>query len=189
MSQLIAGVDEVGRGPWCGPVVAAAVILPVDYQLDELNDSKKLSESKRNRLAEAIKHQALAYAIAEATVEEIDQINILRATHLAMQRAIKALSIQPDEALVDGNSLPKLNIPAQAIIKGDGKIAAISAASIIAKVYRDELMVKLGQSYPQYGFENHKGYGTKAHLKALHDHGITPQHRKSFKPIRELIVA
>lgn len=187
MDLLIAGVDEVGRGPWFGPVVAAAVILPKTHTIEGLNDSKKLSEKKRKTLCSLIKEQALTYAIAEASAEEIDQINILRATHLAMQRAIKKLNIIPHEVLIDGNSVPKLSIPARAIIQGDGKIEAISAASIIAKVYRDNLMIDLAKSYPEYGLEKHKGYGTPLHKEALKRLGITPMHRKSFKPIRQLI--
>ena len=184
---LVAGVDEVGRGPWFGPVVAAAVILPDEYVIDGLTDSKKLSPKKRSAIADAIKSQAIAYSIAEASSHEIDQINILRATHLAMQRSVRGLGITPDDILVDGNSLPKFNQPARAIIKGDLTEPAISAASIIAKVYRDELITTLAELYPNYGLENHKGYGTKAHREAIETYGVTPLHRKSFKPIRDLI--
>ena len=185
--EYLCGVDEVGRGPWFGPVVAAAVILPENHSLVGLNDSKKLSEKKRIALAEQIKLIAIDYSIAEASAEEIDQINILRATHLAMQRAVKTLSPVPDHVLIDGNSIPKLPMSAEAIIQGDGKIAAISAASIIAKVYRDQLMVEFAELYPNYGLSQHKGYGTKNHREALERFGITPLHRKSFQPIRQLI--
>jgi ribonuclease HII len=182
----IAGVDEVGRGPLAGPVVAAAVILPHNFQDPGLRDSKKLSEKKRELFFDLINEQAIDVAIAEASVEEIDQINILRASLLAMRRAVGQLSTVPSLVQVDGKDLPNIPYPGEAIIGGDDKILCISAASIIAKVTRDRLMMRLGQQYPAYGFEQHKGYGTAMHKKALAEHGITPIHRKSFAPIKAL---
>jgi ribonuclease HII len=184
-----AGVDEVGRGPLIGNVVAAAVILPVGCQLP-LKDSKKLSETKRIELAKLIKEQAVAYAIAEATPEEIDELNILQATMLAMQRAVlKLVDNQHKIALVyvDGNRCPKLPIPCQSVVKGDDKVMEISAASILAKVYRDQQMFELHQKYPQYGFDQHKGYPTAKHLLAIQQNGLIEGYRKSFKPIKVLL--
>ena len=180
---LIAGVDQAGRGPWAGPVMAAAVILDPKHPIAGLADSKTLSENKREALAPLIKSHALSWAIAAASVEEIDRLNILQATLLAMQRAIAGLHRQPDQALIDGNRCPPLNIPAQAIIKGDSKIAAISAASILAKVARDHLMHEYHQQYPNFAFHQHKGYGTKQHLAELQTFGVLPIHRRSFKPV------
>jgi ribonuclease HII len=182
----VAGVDEVGRGPLAGAVVTAAVILDPKKPIQGLNDSKKLSEKKREYLYEIICERALDYCIGRSEVEEIDSINILQATFLAMQRAVAGLKIRPQQVLVDGNKAPDFGIPAVAIIQGDGKIAEISAASIIAKVVRDREMIKLAERYPNYGFEKHKGYGTKFHLEALTRLGATPIHRNSFAPVRNL---
>lgn len=188
MSVLIAGVDEAGRGPLCGPVVAAAVILDPARPIDGLADSKKLSPARREKLALEIKTHALAWAINEASVAEIDQLNILHATMLAMRRAIEALDHTPDEVLIDGNRLPtRLTVPARAIIKGDALEPAISAASILAKTYRDALLDDMHMRYPQYGFAAHKGYPTPAHLHALQAFGVTPEHRKSFGPVAALL--
>ncbi|UOA09193.1 ribonuclease HII [Methylobacter sp. S3L5C] len=185
---LVAGVDEAGRGPLAGPVVAAAVILdPLKY-IDSLADSKVLSERKRDSLFEIIKADALSWSVGMASVEEIDELNILQATLLAMQRAVNGLAIVPDQVLVDGNCLPKLLIPAQAIIKGDSKVKAISAASILAKVERDKIMVDYYQQYPDYSFHRHKGYGTKQHLKELEQFGFLSIHRKTFNPVRTMIL-
>ena len=180
---LVCGIDEAGRGPLAGPVVAAAVILDPARPIVGLNDSKKLSEKKRDALAELIRERALAWCVAEASVEEIDQLNILHATLLAMQRAVAGLAVQPTSALVDGNRCPKLAIPAEAVIKGDGKIASIAAASILAKTVRDAGMLVLHAQYPQYGFDRHMGYPTAAHFAALEKHGASPEHRKSFGPV------
>jgi ribonuclease HII len=180
---LTAGLDEAGRGPLAGPVVAAAVILHPDRPIAGLTDSKLLTEAKREALFPLIQEHALAWAIAEATVLEIDTINILQATMLAMQRAVAALSVQPHLAIVDGNYPPKLNCQVKTIIKGDLTEPAISAASILAKVTRDRAMVELDKHYPQYGFAQHKGYGTKQHLRALEQHGATIIHRMSFAPV------
>ncbi len=184
---LICGVDEAGRGPLAGPVSAAAVILDETRPIAGLADSKKLSEKQRDLLAPLIRERALAWAVAFAEVEEIDQLNILQATLLAMKRAVLALPIQPQQVLVDGLHCPQTGIPSQAIVQGDSKIAAISAASILAKTARDELMLKLHEQYPQYGFDGHKGYPTAAHLAALREHGVSDVHRRSFGPVRELI--
>jgi len=184
---LICGVDEAGRGPLAGPVSAAAVILDPDYPIAGLADSKKLSELQRDRLAPIIRERALAWAVAYADVAEIDRLNILQATLLAMRRAVLALHIQPQQVLVDGLYCPQTGIPSQAIVKGDSKIAAISAASILAKTARDALMLELHQQYPHYGFADHKGYPTAVHLAALREHGVTEVHRRSFRPVRELI--
>lgn len=184
---LIAGVDEVGRGCLAGSVVVAAVILDATKPIDGLADSKKLTESKREQLSKLIQENALSWAIAEASVAEIDQLNILQATLLAMQRAVAGLHIQPDSVLVDGNQLPHLPIPAQAIIKGDSKVQAISAASILAKVYRDNLMVDYHHQYPNFSFHIHKSYGTKKHLAEIQQFGILDVHRKSFNPVKTLI--
>jgi len=185
--HLVCGVDEAGRGPLAGPVYAAAVILDEKYPIVGLGDSKKLSESKRNFLAGEIKHYASAWAIATASVDEIDTINILQASLLAMKRAILTLSLQPDEVLVDGLYCPDTGIKSRAIIKGDSSEHAISAASILAKTARDAAMQLLHESYPQYGFATHKGYPTAMHLAAIKLHGISPEHRKSFRPVRELL--
>ncbi|GAA5158993.1 ribonuclease HII [Viridibacterium curvum] len=185
---LIAGADEAGRGPLCGPVVAAAVILDPARPIAGLADSKKLSEAARDRLAPLIQRDALAWAIAEASVEEIDRLNILHASMLAMRRAIEALSVVPNEALIDGNRIPPgLRMPARAIVKGDAKEPAISAASILAKTHRDALLVALDRDYPEYGFAQHKGYPTAAHLEVLARLGATPHHRRSFAPVREAL--
>lgn len=176
----ICGVDEAGRGPLAGPVCAAAVILPEHLQIPGLNDSKKLSDKKRRDLFPVIKEQAIAYGIAFATVEEIDEINILQATFLAMERAVAQLNGQADFALIDGNREPKLDIESMAVVKGDSRSASIAAASILAKVTRDDYMEELASQYPQYGFEVHKGYGTKCHYQALEEFGMCPAHRRSF---------
>ena len=184
-----AGVDEVGRGPLAGSVVAAAVILPAEWHQPEVTDSKKLSAASRHRLAQQIREQALAWAIGEAIPAEIDRLNILQATFLAMRRAIEQLNPAPDQVLVDGRHCPPgLPCPCQAIVKGDSSVPAISAASILAKVYRDEQMIALSEQYPEYGFERHKGYPTKAHLQALAQYGIIPGvHRQSFGPVSRLL--
>jgi ribonuclease HII len=180
---LVCGVDEAGRGPLAGPVVAAAVILDPARPIPGLNDSKKLSEKKRVALAALIRERAIAWAVAEATVAEIDQMNILQASLLAMQRAVAALSVKAESALIDGNRCPQLDIPAEAIIQGDGKVASIAAASILAKTVRDAGMLVLHAEYPQYGFDRHMGYPTAAHFKALEEHGVSPVHRRSFGPV------
>ncbi|MDO9450207.1 MAG: ribonuclease HII [Rugosibacter sp.] len=185
--QLICGVDEAGRGPLAGPVYAAAVILDPARPIDGLDDSKKLSERKRERLALEIREKALAFGIAFATVEEIDQINILQATLLAMSRAVVALPIQPTQALIDGNRCPQLTMPARAIIGGDALEPAISAASILAKTERDAEMRRIHEAYPHYALDRHKGYDTVAHRAALARHGPAHFHRKSFAPIRALL--
>jgi ribonuclease HII len=184
---LIAGVDEAGRGPLAGPVVAAAVILDDLNPIAGLADSKKLTPLKRERLYDEIRAKALCCSIAEATVEEIDELNILQATLLAMRRAVEGLRLKPTKVLVDGNRLPVLDVLAEAIVKGDSKVQAISAASILAKVHRDRWCQELHVQYPQYGFDGHKGYGTAAHLQALKEHGATPWHRKSFAPVAEVL--
>ena len=184
---LIAGVDEAGRGPLAGPVVAAAVILDDLNPIKGLADSKKLTALKRERLYDEIRAKALCCSIAEATVEEIDELNILQATLLAMRRAVDGLRLKPNKVLVDGNRLPVLDVLAEAIVKGDSKVQAISAASILAKVHRDRWCQELHAQYPQYGFDGHKGYGTAAHLQALKEHGATPWHRKSFSPVAEVL--
>jgi ribonuclease HII len=186
---LICGVDEAGRGPLAGPVSAAAVILDPARPIAGLADSKKLSEKQRDLLAPLIRERALAWAVAYASVAEIDELNILQATLLAMRRAVLALSIVPQQVLVDGLYCPQTGIPSQAIVKGDSKIAAISAASILAKTARDELMLGLHEQYPQYGFAAHKGYPTAAHLAALRAHGVSDVHRRSFKPVRVVLQA
>jgi ribonuclease HII len=184
--RYIAGVDEVGRGPLAGPVVAAAVILPSDVYLPGLNDSKKLSEAKREELLEQIQANALAIGIGIVSAKEIDEMNIYEATKKAMMKAVNELAIQPDHLLIDAMQLPLL-IPQTSIIKGDASSISIAASSIVAKVTRDRMMKKLGEQYPKYGFEKHMGYGTKEHLQAIEAYGITPEHRKSFAPIREMI--
>ena len=178
--QIICGVDEAGRGPLAGPVCAAAVILPPHADIPGLNDSKKLSDKRRRELFPVIKETAVAYGIGIATHEEIDEINILQATYLAMERAIQALSVKPELALIDGNRARDFGIPVETVVKGDSRSASIAAASILAKVTRDDMMLELAETYPQYGFEIHKGYGTKAHYAALDEHGISPIHRMSF---------
>ncbi|WP_028995472.1 ribonuclease HII [Azonexus hydrophilus] len=180
---LVCGIDEAGRGPLAGPVVAAAVILDPSRPIDGLNDSKKLSEKKRAALAVEIREKALAWCVAEASVEEIDTLNILHATMLAMTRAVAGLQVSPERAMVDGNRCPKLAIPAEAVVQGDGKIASIAAASILAKTVRDTGMLELHRTYPQYGFDRHMGYPTAAHFAALEAHGASPVHRKSFGPV------
>jgi ribonuclease HII len=186
-AALVAGVDEAGRGPLAGPVVAAAVILDDLNPIVGLADSKKLTALKRERLYDEIRAKALCCCIAEATVEEIDELNILQATLLAMRRAVEGLRLKPNKVLVDGNRLPVLDVLAEAIVKGDSKVQAISAASILAKVHRDRWCQELHAQYPQYGFDAHKGYGTAAHLQALKAHGATPWHRKSFSPVAEVL--
>lgn len=184
---LVAGVDEVGRGPLAGPVVAAAVILDPARPIAGLADSKKLSEAKREALAPIIRERALAWALGRAEVEEIDTLNILHASLLAMRRAVLALSTAPELALIDGNRCPELPCPAEAVVKGDSRVAAISAASIIAKVARDREMVELDAQYPGYGLAGHKGYPSPTHLAALERLGVTPIHRRSFAPVRRLL--
>lgn len=184
---LTAGVDEAGRGPLMGPVVAAAVILNDLQPIKGLADSKKLTARQRDKLYDEIRAKALCCSIAMASVEEIDQINILQATMLAMKRAVDGLRLKPYKVLVDGNRLPTLNMLAEAIVKGDAKVPAISAASILAKVTRDRWCADYDLLFPQYGFASHKGYGTAAHLLALREHGACPQHRKSFAPVAALL--
>ncbi|MCA3148095.1 MAG: ribonuclease HII [Burkholderiales bacterium] len=182
----VCGVDEAGRGPLAGAVVAAAVILHPDRAIPGLADSKKLSARKRERLALEIKQQAWAWAVAEASVEEIDQLNILQASLLAMKRAVMSLSLVPDRVLVDGNQLPDLPYSVQAIIGGDASQPSISAASILAKASRDAALIELDQRYPDYGFAQHKGYPTPQHLQAIRQYGVLPVHRKSFAPVAKL---
>jgi len=184
---LMAGVDEAGRGPLAGPVVAAAVILDSRKPIRGLNDSKLLSPKVRERLFDEIHAKALCFCIASASVEEIDSINILQATLLAMRRAVEGLRLRPQKVLVDGNQLPRLLITAEAVVGGDAKIKAISAASILAKVHRDRLCLELHAEHPQYGFDGHKGYCTPEHLAALREHGVCPHHRRSFAPVRALL--
>lgn len=184
---LIAGVDEAGRGPLAGPVVAAAVILDDLNPIVGLADSKKLTALKRERLYDEIRAKALCCSIAESSAEEIDSLNILNATLLAMRRAVEGLRLKPHKVLVDGNRLPLLDVLAEAIVKGDSKVPAISAASILAKVHRDRWCLQLHAQYPEYGFDRHKGYGTEAHLQALRTHGATPWHRQSFSPVAEVL--
>ncbi|MCT8580812.1 ribonuclease HII [Glaesserella parasuis] len=184
-AKLIAGVDEVGRGPLVGAVVTAAVILDPNQPIEGLADSKKLSEKRRLALAEEIKAKALCWSLGRAEPDEIDQLNILHATMLAMQRAVAGLRIQPDFVLVDGNRIPTLPMPAQAVVKGDSLVAEISAASILAKVARDQEMDELDKQFPEYGFAQHKGYPTKLHFEKLESLGATPYHRKSFAPVAQ----
>lgn len=181
---LVAGVDEAGRGPLAGPVVAAAVILDELHLVSGLRDSKVLSERRREALFDEIRAKSLCFCIAQASVEEIDRLNILQATLLAMKRAVEGLRLPPAKVLVDGNRLPVLKMPAEAIVKGDAKVAAISAASILAKVHRDRLCLDMDQAWPNYGFAAHKGYPTPEHLSALRTHGPAPVHRQSFGPVR-----
>lgn len=178
--KSVCGVDEAGRGPLAGPVCAAAVILPEGVIIDGVNDSKKLSEKKRESLFDAIREQALSYSIAYATVDEIEEINILNATMLAMRRAIDGLDIKADYAMIDGNKIPPIDIDAECIVKGDAKSMSIACASILAKVSRDRLLYKYAEEYPMYGFDKHKGYGTKVHREAILKYGPCPYHRKSF---------
>lgn len=178
--KSVCGVDEAGRGPLAGPVCAAAVILPEGVIIDGVNDSKKLSEKKRESLFDVIREQALSYSIAYATVDEIEEINILNATMLAMRRAIDGLDIKADNAMIDGNKIPPIDIDAECIVKGDAKSMSIACASILAKVSRDRLLYKYAEEYPMYGFDKHKGYGTKVHREAILKYGPCPYHRKSF---------
>ncbi len=184
---LIAGVDEAGRGPLAGPVVAAAVILDEQHPIKGLADSKKLTAARRERLFDEIQAKALCCSIASASVQEIEQMNILHATMLAMQRAVEGLSVTPRLALIDGNRCPKLAVPCAPVVKGDSQVPAIAAASILAKVSRDREMVELDRVYPGYGMAGHKGYPTAVHLEALSRLGPTPIHRRSFAPVRELL--
>ena len=179
--KLVCGVDEAGRGPLAGPVCAAAVILPEDCVIDGLNDSKKLTEKKRELLYDVIIEKAVAYCVAFGSVEEIEEHNILNATYIAMNRAIDGLSQKADFALIDGNRVPKgISVPCETVVKGDAKSCSIAAASILAKVTRDRLLLEYAEKYPEYGFENHKGYGTAAHYDAIRQHGVLPIHRMSF---------
>lgn len=182
---LTAGVDEAGRGPLAGPVVAAAVILDEQQPIAGLNDSKKLSPARREALFDAIRARALCFSIAEASVEEIDRLNILQATLLAMQRAVAGLRLRPGLVLVDGNRLPVLDCSAEAVVGGDALVPAISAASILAKVHRDRWCAEVDTQYPQYGFAGHKGYGTAAHMAALREHGACIHHRRTFAPVAQ----
>lgn len=185
--DIVCGVDEAGRGPLAGPVFAAAVILDPQRPIEGLRDSKKLTEARRDELAPLIREHALAWAIAECSCEEIDSINILQATMLAMRRAVEALHTVPTLALIDGNRCPQMDVRAHAIVEGDDKVNAISAASILAKTARDAALVRLHDLYPQYGFDQHKGYGTPLHLERLRAHGPSPAHRRSFAPVRNLL--
>ncbi len=178
--KVICGVDEAGRGPLAGPVCAAAVILPADLEIPGLTDSKKLSDKKRRELFPVIKEKAVAYGIGLASEQEIDEINILQATYLAMERALEQLAVKPELALIDGNRAKDFGIPVKTVVKGDSLSANIAAASVLAKVTRDDIMVAMAEQYPEYGFEIHKGYGTKAHYEALRQHGESPIHRRTF---------
>ena len=182
---LVAGVDEAGRGPLAGPVVAAAVILDDLHPIAGLADSKKLTPARREKLYDEIRAKALCFCIAEASVEEIDRLNILQATMLAMRRAVLGLRLKPVMVLVDGNRLPVLDVPAEAIVKGDALVPSISAASILAKVHRDRWCVQVHEEFPQYGFAGHKGYGTAVHMAALREHGACVHHRRSFAPVAQ----
>lgn len=186
-SYCVAGVDEAGRGPWAGPVYAAAVILSPAAPVAGVADSKKLTAKRREALFEIIQRQAVAWAIASATVEEVDTMNVLQASLLAMKRAVESLSVHPDEILVDGLHCPKVAMHARAIVKGDSREPAISAASILAKVARDREMHRLHEQYPQYRFDMHKGYGTAVHMAALAAYGVSPVHRKSYAPVKKYI--
>jgi ribonuclease HII len=185
--ELICGVDEAGRGPLAGPVMAAAVILDPDHPIAGLRDSKKLSEAKRDLLAVEIKKYALAWAVAECSEQEIDEINILQASLLAMRRAVEALAVTPTLALIDGNRCPVMMVRSEAIVKGDDKVTAISAASILAKTARDHRLAELHLVYPQYALDQHKGYPTALHLARLREHGVSPIHRKSYAPVKALL--
>lgn len=184
---MICGVDEAGRGPLAGPVFAAAVILGPGHGIVGLNDSKKLSARRRDALTPQIRQRATAWAVASASVEEIDALNILQATLLAMRRAVRALAVRPDEVWVDGNRCPEFGVTSRAVIGGDGTVPAIMAASILAKISRDAVMLELHALYPDYGFDRHKGYPTAAHLQALRAHGASAVHRRSFAPVRVLL--
>jgi len=185
---IIAGVDEAGRGPWAGPVVVAAVVLSPKHNIAGLDDSKKLTAIKRDKLFDVIIAEAQSYAWQFVQVPQIDKLNILGATLLGMRLAVLKLPIQPEHVLVDGRDVPNLPMPAEAIVGGDGKVAEISAASILAKVIRDRYMQRLGDKYPEYGFASHKGYGTKQHQQALAKHGVLIHHRKTFAPIKKIIM-
>lgn len=187
VAGLLAGVDEAGRGPLAGPVVAAAVILDELHPISGLNDSKKLSPLRREALYDEIRSKALCCSVAQASVEEIDRLNILQATLLAMRRAVEGLRLLPAKVLVDGNRLPVLGVLAEAVVRGDATVPAISAASIVAKVTRDRWCADLDQRFPQYGFATHKGYGTAEHLDALRRHGACPEHRRSFSPVAQVL--
>jgi ribonuclease HII len=185
---LVCGVDEAGRGPLAGPVFAACVILDPSRPLRGLADSKQLTPERREQLALRIRERALAFAVASASVEEIDRINILQATLTAMRRAVDALGVAPAEVVIDGNRCPELRFPSRAIVDGDAKVRVIAAASILAKTARDAFMLEVHGGYPQYGFDRHKGYATREHLAALRLHGVSPHHRRSFAPVRELLI-
>jgi ribonuclease HII len=185
--DLICGVDEAGRGPLAGPVFAAAVILDPTKPIAGLRDSKKLTEARRNELALLIRRDALAWSIAQCSAAEIDELNILQATLLAMRRAIEGLSVAPTLALIDGNRCPVTTVRSEAIVKGDDKVIEISAASILAKTARDAVLMDLHARYPDYGFDQHKGYPTALHLQRLREHGVTPEHRQSYAPVRALL--
>ena len=186
-NEVVCGVDEAGRGPLAGPVFAAAVILDPSKPIAGLRDSKKLSASRRDQLALLIQRDALAWSIAQCSAAEIDELNILQATMLAMRRAIEGLSVVPTLALIDGNRCPVTTVRTEAIIKGDDKVIEISAASILAKTARDTILREMHTRYPQYGFDQHKGYPTALHLARLREYGVTPEHRRSFAPVRELL--
>lgn len=178
--KTVCGVDEAGRGPLAGPVYAAAVILPVGTEIAGLNDSKKLSEKKREEFFDIINDVAISISVGTASEKEIDEINILNATFLAMKRAVEGLEISPDYAIIDGNRAPNLEIPTETVVKGDGKVMSVAAASIIAKVSRDRFMLKMAEQYPEYQFEKHKGYGTRLHYEMIEKNGVSPIHRRSF---------
>ena len=184
---MLAGVDEAGRGPLVGNVVAAAVILDPENAIDGLNDSKKLSARRREQLADQVRDRAIAWSVVSIDAEQIDRINILQATMLAMQQAVEQLTVPPQHVFIDGNRCPQINVPATAIVKGDARVAEISAASILAKVERDAQMLALHETYPQYGFDKHKGYPTKAHFAALAEHGPCPEHRRSYAPVKRAV--
>jgi len=184
---MLAGVDEAGRGPLVGNVVAAAVILDPENPIDGLNDSKKLSARRREQLADQVRDSAIAWSVVSVDAEQIDRINILQATMLAMQQAVEQLSVPPQHVFIDGNRCPRINLPATAIVKGDARVAAISAASILAKVERDAQMLVLHETYPQYGFDRHKGYPTRAHFEALAEYGPCPEHRRSYAPVMRAV--
>lgn len=178
--KVVCGIDEAGRGPLCGPVCAAAVILPLDFEFEGVNDSKKLSEKKREKLYDVITENAVAYSVSMVDAKTVDEINILQATFLAMRNAVNGLSVKPDLALIDGNQKPHLEIEERTVVKGDAKSVSIAAASILAKVTRDRYMIELDKKYPEYCFSKHKGYGTKLHYEMIEKYGICPEHRKSF---------
>ncbi len=185
--RLVAGVDEAGRGALAGPVVAGAVILPSDCSIEGLADSKKLSRQTRQQLAAQIKRHCISWSVAVGSVEEINRVNILQSTLLTMKKAIESLDVEPHQALVDGNQLPDLAMPATAIIKGDEQVPVISAASILAKVARDQIMFDLAKVYPQYGLEQHVGYGTRQHTDAIYQYGVLPVHRSGFAPVKNIL--